>query len=325
MAQRVGVAEMVGVLGMVPTPSTPDADQWSCTQSVALDETAAMVERIVTGGVRILLTNGSLGEGATLTAEEHRLFTACIADTLRGRGLVFAGATTLNTRDTITRGRAALDAGADGLFLGRPMWMALDGQAIVRFYRDIADALPGVPIIVYDNQFAFKGKIDTATYAALAAIPEVIATKHIGGPSIAADLTAVAGRLRVLPLDTQWPALAEQFPAEALGCWSGNVADGTEPLIQLAGLVQAQDWPAARALAERMLWAQAPMFPDGRLEVFVEYNIPIAHARLAGSGLVRSGPPRPPYTVCPPAYWEGGLETGRRWAALAAAVRDGQT
>jgi hypothetical protein len=65
-----------------------------------------------------------------------------------------------------------------------------------------------------------------------------------------------------------------------------------------------------------MAWAQTPMFPDGRLDVFVEYNIPIAHARLEGSRLVRSGPPRPPYHLCPESYLEGGRETGRRWESL---------
>jgi hypothetical protein len=29
----------------------------------------------------------------------------------------------------------------DGLFLGRPMWMAMDHPAIVRFYADVAEAL----------------------------------------------------------------------------------------------------------------------------------------------------------------------------------------
>jgi trans-o-hydroxybenzylidenepyruvate hydratase-aldolase len=65
-----------------------------------------------------------------------------------------------------------------------------------------------------------------------------------------------------------------------------------------------------------MAWAQAPMFPGGKLENFVDYNIPIAHARLAGSGLVRSGPPRPPYIFAPEGHLEGGRETGRRWESL---------
>jgi hypothetical protein len=59
----VTVEDIRGVLGILPTPSTPDADHWSCENSVDLDETARMVETILDAGVSIFLTNGSFGEG----------------------------------------------------------------------------------------------------------------------------------------------------------------------------------------------------------------------------------------------------------------------
>jgi dihydrodipicolinate synthase/N-acetylneuraminate lyase len=313
---RLTPDDITGVLGILPTPATPDAGHWSCAMSVDLDETAAMVRRIRRGGIRLLLTGGSFGEGPSLTDAEHVAFAGCVAETLAGDGWLFAGATTLNTRDTIARGRRLIDAGATGLFLGRPMWMALDAPGILRFYRDVAEALPGVPLIVYDNGFAFKGPIPTAVYAELAQIPEIVATKHIGGPALADDLRAAGRAMRVLPVDAQWPALARAHPDLATACWTGNCADGTGPLAALAAAVAARDWARAEHVGGRMAWAQAPMFPGGKLENFVDYNIPIAHGRLQGSGLVRSGPPRPPYTEAPAGHVEGGRETGRRWAAL---------
>jgi trans-o-hydroxybenzylidenepyruvate hydratase-aldolase len=84
----------------------------------------------------------------------------------------------------------------------------------------------------------------------------------------------------------------------------------------LAEAIDGRDWARADHICERMAWAQAPMFPGGKLENFVDYNIPIAHARLEGSGLVKSGPPRPPYIFAPEEYLAGGRETGRRWAGL---------
>lgn len=312
----ITAADITGVLGMVPTPSTPDADRWDCTASVDLDETARMVATIAGAGVRILVSNGSFGEGATLTADEQRDFTACMADALAGDGLLFAGVTTLNTRDSIARARSLVDAGADGLFLGRPMWMSLDGPMIVRYYADLAEALPGVPLIVYDNEFAFKAKIATETYAALSRNRAIVATKHIGGPALADDIRAVEGRMRILPVDSRWHDVATAFPDDALACWSGNAADGPEILVLLADAIARRDRVTSAAICERMAWAQAPMFPGGKIENFVDFNIPIAHARLEGSGRVRSGPPRPPYLAAPPDYIEGGRETGRRWASL---------
>ena len=314
--QRLTPDDIAGVAAILPAPSLPGADHWSCESSLDLHSTADMTEMMARAGLPLLLTGGSFGEGATLTWAEHADFAGCIAETLRGRGLLFAGATTLNTRDTIALGRRLLARGADGLFLGRPMWMALDGPAIVRFYADVAEALPGIPLIVYDNEFAFKGKIATATYAELSRNPAILATKHIGGPAIADDIRAVAGRMRVLPVDSAWHDLATTFPDQATACWSGNAADGPEPLAALAAAIRHRDRTLSARLCERMRWAQAPMFPGGKLENFVDYNIPIAHGRLEGSGLVRSGPPRPPYLFAPEGHWDGGRETGRRWASL---------
>lgn len=310
--------DITGVLGILPALSTPDADQWSCVQSVDLDAVADMVTILRGAGITIFLTGGSFGEGPSLTEEEHLAFAGTVAETVAGRGMVFAGATTLNTRDTIARGRRLVDRGATGLFLGRPMWMALDQAGILAFYRDVAEGLPGVPIIVYDNGFAFKGRIETATYAALAEIPEIVATKHIGGPTLTADMLAAGGRMRVLPLDAQWAEVARAHPDLARACWTGNCADGPEPLIALDRAIVARDYDRADQIGARMAWAQAPMFPGGKLENFVDYNIPIAHGRLQGSGMVRSGPPRPPYTIAPEGHVEGGRETGRRWAQLRA-------
>lgn len=313
---RVTPSDIRGIVGILPAPSTPDAGHWSCTMSVDLDSAAAMTAMIADAGITTLMTGGSFGEGPSLTEDEHVAFAACVAETLGGRGMLFAGATTQNTRDTIARARRLIDAGATGLFLGRPSWMALDQAGILAFYRDVAEALPGVPVVVYDNPFAFKGRIESATYAALARIPEIVATKHIGGPTLEADLVAAGAEMRVLPVDSAWAPLAEAYPDLAAACWTGNVADGPEPLVALAAAVAARDWARARAIGARMAWAQAPMFPGGRLENFVDYNIPIAHARLQGSGLVRTGPPRPPYTLAPEGHREGGRETGRRWASL---------
>jgi dihydrodipicolinate synthase/N-acetylneuraminate lyase len=307
---------ITGAIGMLPTPSTADADRWQCEMSIDLDQVAQMVSRVRAAGIRTVMTCGSFGEGASLLPEEHVALTACVADTLGSDALLFAGATTLNTRATIRLGRTLMDAGADGLFLGRPMWMSLDGPGIVRFYQDVAQALPGTPLVIYDNEFAFKGKIDTQTYAELSRIPEIVATKHIGGPTMSDDLEAMEGRMAVLPVDSQWAAFARRHPDQARACWSGNVADGAEPLIALERAIAKRDFDRADAICARMAWAQGPMFPGGKLENFVDYNIPIAHARLEGSQLVQTGPPRPPYLFAPQGHLNGGRETGRRWASL---------
>lgn len=313
---KVTYDDIVGVVGIVPTPATADASHWSATQTINLSETEKMVRLVTAAGVDVLMTNGTFGEGASLLEEEHLDFVRCVVQTNARSRPVFAGITTLNTRETIRRARKLLDVGADGLFVGRPMWLALDDAGIVRYYQDLAEALPGVPLIVYDNPIAFKGKISPEAYEALANIPEVIASKHVGGPTLPNDLAAVGDRMRILPLATEWCPVAEQYPDLAKACWSGGIACAPSPIVAASRAILARDWEKARKITKQLIWAEAPMFPGGELTRFMDYSIQIGHMRFEAAGLINPGPPRPPYTQLPEAYKQGAQECGRRWASL---------
>ncbi|MDR3468568.1 MAG: dihydrodipicolinate synthase family protein [Xanthobacteraceae bacterium] len=313
---RITPSNFVGVAGILATPATPDASHWSSEDTVNLSETEKMTRLVLDAGIEILMTTGTFGEGATLTEREFVSFVECVAQTTAGRSPVFAGVTTLNTRDTITRARRAMAVGADGLFVGRPMWLALDDVGIVRFYRDLADALPGVPLVVYDNPVAFKGKISREAYLELAKIKEVVAAKHVGGPALIGDAAAVGEHLRVLPLGTHWYDAAKAMPDLIKACWSGSVACAPAPIAALSKAILSRNWDLAAAISEKCNWAESAMFAGGDLAAFMNYSIPIAHQRFASAGLIDPGPPRPPYLDAPARYMEGGLECGRRWAVL---------
>lgn len=305
-----------GVVGIMPTPATNDAGSWQTAHSVNIRESARMTRLLVDAGVDILMTTGTFGECASLTWEELHEFVRCVVETAAGRVPVFAGVTTLNTRDTISRARELVRLGADGLFVGRPMWLPLDDSGIVKFYRHLTEALPGVPLVVYDNPAAFKGKISQDVYRELARLPEIVAAKHVGGPELEPDLLAVGDHLTLLPLEKDWCELAEKHPQLAIACWSGNVACAPAPIVALGHAIGARDWPRARELTCKIRWAMEPMFPGGELAQFMPYSIQLGHVRFAEAGLVRPGPPRPPYTEVPTEFVAGSKECGRRWAKL---------
>lgn len=313
---KLGMNDIKGVVGIVPTPATADAEDWRAENTIEVDQTVKMVNAVIDAGIDVLMTTGTFGECATLTWDELRTFTDCVVKTVAGRRPVIIGVTTLNTRDTITRAREIMSLGADGLFIGRPMWLALDDAGIVRFYQDIAAALPGVPIVAYDNPSAFKGKISPAAYKALADIPEIIASKHVGGPDLAKDMAAIGDRMRLLPLEIDWVDIAKEFPTRALACWSGSVACAPTPIVALSRAVLSQDWAAAAAISEKLNWAVRAMFPGGELSKFMDYSIPLGHVRFKEAGLFEPGPARPPYMSAPADYVEGSRVCGQRWAQL---------
>ena len=317
---RYTAADFVGVVGIVPTPALPGADRWSAVDTVALEETVRMTDQLVRDGVDILMTNGTFGEGASLTLDEVLTFNAAVVDTVAGRVPVFCGATTLNTRDTIDRGRRLSDLGADGLFLGRPMWVALDGPQIVEFHRSVAEALPHMSQVLYDNPSAFKGKIPSSAYSELASVDQVVAAKHMGpglmGDRFAEDLEAAAGKIRLLVLADEWLEAAQRWPSDIRACWSGEVACGPAPLLALREAILTCDWDLAAKVHDDVASALRPLFPGGSFEEFSRYNMQIDRAEFEAAGWISPGPLRPPYTSAPEAYLEGGRETGRRWAEL---------
>jgi len=319
MGVRLSAEDICGVVGIIPTPAREGAGRWDAEGTVDVEETARMVEGLVSAGVDVIMTNGTFGEGASLLWEEVQEFVDTVVQVVRGRVPVFAGATTLNTRETIRRGKALAAMGVDGLFVGRPMWVALDDRGIVQYYRDVAEALPEMALVIYDNPGAFKGKISPAAYRELSRIPQIVASKHIGllgGDAFLADLRAVEGRIRLLPLESDWYYWARLFPEQVRACWSGNVACGPAPVVALKEAILGGDWERARRVTEEIEWALEPLFPGGNFQEFLKYSIQLDNAQFEAAGYIRPGPTRAPYTWAPEGYIEGARESGRRWAQL---------
>lgn len=312
--------DITGVVGIIPTPSTATADRWDEGNTVDLGATVDLVDAVVHDGVDVLMTNGTFGECASLTWAETQDFVTAVVETVAGRVPVFAGATTLNTRDTVARARRLHELGADGVFVGRPMWLPLDDQGIVQFYSTICEALPHVPLVLYDNPGAFKGKISPSVYRVLSRLPQIVASKHmgleLGGGAFIDDLRAVEGRLRLLPLETDWYYCARLFPEQIKACWSGNVACGPSPAVRLRDLIKAQQWDECSKLSDEINEALQPLYPGGNFAEFLKYSIQLDNAQFQAAGYVRTGPTRPPYTEVPQQYCEGASEAGRRWAVL---------
>lgn len=314
---RITVEEVSGLLSIVPTPAKPDASDPTATDTVDFDETVRAVESLVSDGVDAIMTNGTFGECATLTWDEHREFARVVIDVVAGRVPVYIGATTLNTRDTIARATAFADMGADGLLLGRPMWSPLDDRSTIQYYRAVADAVPELAIVAYDNPVAFRGKLSRAVYAGLSEIPQVVAAKYpTMGEAFLADLAATQGRLRLLPVERDWYFAWVWAPEEITACWSGSASCGPHTAVTLAEAIRSEDAAAARAISMELRRASATFFPGGSFELFSQYNVQLEKIRINAAGYMDSGPSRPPYVDCPDEYAEGARESGRRLAAL---------
>lgn len=319
---RVTTGDVRGIYAIMPTPALPGADDPAAASTVDHAETARAVRALADDGVDAVMTTGTFGECATLTWDELRSFAETAVAAAGGRVPVFAGATTLNTRDTIARARVLRDLGVSGLLLGRPMWCYLDDAGITDYYTAVAEAVPELAIVVYDNPEAFKGKISAAAYRKLAALPQVIAAKYTSlGPSFADELAAMDGRIRALPVDRDWFTAWEKAPDEITACWSGSASCGPRPHVELARRIAAGDADGAQAITAEFGQAAKGFLPQGDFRLFAQYNIQLEKIRINEAGYIKAGPARPPYTYCPPGYADGARASGRRFAELDAKYR----
>ncbi|GAA1517035.1 dihydrodipicolinate synthase family protein [Nocardioides humi] len=301
---KVTGADMRGVMAYPPTPALPGAERVEAVDTVDLAETERMIRALIADGVDAIALNGTLGECATLTLEEWKAFADCVAETVRDVAPafpVFVGATTLNTRDTVSRMRFLADLGITGTLLGRPMWGNMVGPVMERFYRDVAEAVPELAIVVYDNTAAFGDIIPRSVYRTLVELPQVVAVKYAGGASVGFryhnDMAHTGTHFPLMPIETDWMPAWDMYGEELVGmAWSSTTACGPGPVLALRDALRAGRTEDARWLTERLRWAHEPFLVGQNFMEFSKYNIPLEKIRVNEAGYINVGKCRPPYT-----------------------------
>lgn len=311
-----------GVVGYMLTPTTEKATGNRIEYDINHAEAARVADLLINDGVTALCLCGTFGEVASLTLDEIRSFTATVVDAARGRVPVFAGATTLNTRDTVARAHMFRDVGAKGLMLGRPMMSPMSEPNIVRYYQDVAGAVPDLAIVLYDDPEAFRRPISTPVYAELAKIPQIIGAKYktrlnitgLTDNSYNADLEVVKGHIKLMPGEFDWYVAARLYGVDT--CWSSLVCGGPAPVMALQDAVRAQRWDEAAGLTREISRCYEGIIPNHNFEAWHLDKIPFMKARFAAAGYIQPGPALPPYQFLSPERKKIAEECGRRSKAL---------
>lgn len=254
------------------TPFAPDG-------SVDEQRMRALVERQIAGGVRLLVPCGTTGESATLTDEEQGRVIATTIAVARGRARVIAGAGGNATAGTVERARRAKAAGADAVLVVAPYYNKPTQAGLSAHFRSVAEAVPGLPVVLYNVPGRTGSNIEAQTALALAReFENIVAVKEASG-NLAQIMTILRDRpagFRVLSGDD-----AITLPLIALGAEgiisvvSNEVPDLMSRLTELA---LAGDWDTARALHFRLL----PLMDAN----FLESNPGPVKAAMAMMGLL---------------------------------------
>lgn len=304
---QISVDDIKGVVAYQPTTVRTDiVIDRNTKDAVDLDEAARAADLLVRDGASAIVLNGTFGELASLSLKEITDFTRAVVESVKDRVPVFAGATTLNTRETIARARLFRDMGAHGLNLGRGMLSAMDDVAVVEWYRDITEEFPDMAVMLYDDAQAFKRPITTPVYRELAKMPQIVACKYrtvliisnmIGNGTYNADFAAVDGKIKLLTQETDWPIVNRMFGVDA--CWSSYINCAPGFVMAVRDAVNAGELDKAQAMIDASPWPGDKFSTAGGPDSWHMNKIMALKTRIHNAGYIKAGPPLPPYHVAP--------------------------
>ena len=131
----------------------------------AIDEAAMeqLIERQIEAGSHALSVGGTTGEPGTMSVEERKYLIELALKLIKGRVPLMAGTGTLRLDETLEITRAAQKMGAQGALVITPYYIKPNQEGLYRFFGQTAEAVPNMPVILYNipGRSGIEIKIDT--------------------------------------------------------------------------------------------------------------------------------------------------------------------
>jgi len=240
---------LTGILPVLPTPFRADG---------AVDEDAMrrLVVFALRSGVDGVVFPGFASEVDDLAPDERARLLAVVVAEAGGHVRVVAGASAATAAEAIRHGRAAVEAGVRSLMVQAPKGIG-EARAVAAFYREVAEALPGVEIVLQNAPAPRGSDLDPATI--LAILRDVPAIRYV--------------KEETLPSGPAISAVLRERPAHLAGVIGGGGARyildeyargacGAMPALEIADIHVALDraWRAGdRARARRLYVRTLPL------------------------------------------------------------------
>jgi 4-hydroxy-tetrahydrodipicolinate synthase len=159
-----------GVFPAVTTQLNPDL-------SIDVAGSQRVVDALIRDGVNGIIALGTVGENNSLLFEEKVALLSAIVEVTAGRVPVITGVSEYDLRRAVRYGRAAREAGADGLMLLPPMVYVPKTNELIYHFRGVAEQVD-LPIMLYNNPPAYRSQIDSNVLKALIDVPNIVALKE---------------------------------------------------------------------------------------------------------------------------------------------------
>jgi 4-hydroxy-tetrahydrodipicolinate synthase len=189
-----------------------------------------------------------------MSDEENRLVIRTTVELSRGRAKVIAGTGSNSTSVTIERSKAARELGVDGVLTVAPYYNKPTQEGLYAHFRAIAEAVSGLPVVIYNVPGRTSSNISADTTLRLARDCEnIVAVKEASGnlSQIMEILRSRPEGFRVISGDDALTLALIALGGEGLISVASNEAP--KLMSELNDHALAGNWDEARALHYRLL------------------------------------------------------------------------
>ena len=228
-------------------------------------------------GIHGLVPCGTTGEGATLSADEHRDVVATVVRAAAGRVPVVAGCGSNDTLRTVGAAKAAAEAGADALLVVSPYYNKPNHSGMLSHFETVAGATD-LPLVVYNVPGRTGQNLGAKLILELAGIGGVIGVKEASGDldQISAILAGRPAGFAVLSGDDSLALPMIQEGAIGVISVASNIVPAE--VVALVRHAMAGEFDAAQALHNKY----ARLFDD----LFIDTNPIPVKAAMAMMGMI---------------------------------------
>ena len=213
-----------------------------------------LIEYQIAGGVKVLVPCGTTGESVTMSDAENELVIRTSIELARGRAKVIAGTGSNSTAIAIEKARAARSLGADAILCVAPYYNKPTQEGLYAHFRAIAEAMPNLPVVIYNVPGRTSSNISAETTLRLAReVENIVAVKEASGnlSQIMEILRSRPENFRVISGDDALTLAMIALGADGLISVASNEAPRF--MSDLNELALAGKWNEARALHYKLL------------------------------------------------------------------------
>lgn len=200
------------------------------------------IARCCAASIPGIYTGGTTGEFYALDFDEFKpVVKATIAECKQAGTPVMIGCSSTFTLGVIRRARYAQEQGADAIQVALPFWMEVPDREVVPFFKTVSDAVPGMPISIYETMRA-KKVISVAQHRAIhKEVPAVIMVKS-NENAVGRTPEGCAELSKLYNVFVSEEIIARVGPYGATGCCSALVYQNPRIVLHMFDLLAGKQW-----------------------------------------------------------------------------------